>query len=85
MLKNSVDSSSTIPLLTYSELSRVVELEALTAAAQERVALWDTLDAVMVNDKRMTGVSYSVIRDQSQGHLDELSIQRRDAALWAFA
>ena len=72
-------------LLTYSELSRVVELEALTAAAQERIALWDTLDAVMADDKRLTGIVYSVIRDQSQEHLDELSAQRRDAALWAFA
>lgn len=72
-------------LLSYSELSRVVELEALTATAQERVALWDTLDAVSRGDQRLTDIRFRDHHDRAQAHVEELSTQRRDAASWAFA
>lgn len=72
-------------LLSYSELSRVVELETMAAAAQERIALWDNLDAVAGNDQRLDGITFSFFREQSQQHLDELNTRRRFAAAEAFS
>jgi len=71
-------------LLSYSDLSRVVELETLAAAAQERIALWDNLHAVEESDSRLQGITFSFFREQSQEHLDELKIRRRMAAVEAF-
>ncbi|REJ74274.1 MAG: hypothetical protein DWQ34_23910 [Planctomycetota bacterium] len=71
-------------LLTYSALSRVVELETLSAAAQERVALWDTLDAVATRDNRLSGLTFWFFRDHAQSHLEQLSTRRRYAAADAF-
>ena len=70
--------------LTYSNLSRVVELEALTAAAQERIALWDNLDAIAGHDPRLEGITFSFFREQSEQHLVELNRHRRFAAMEAF-
>lgn len=72
-------------VLTYSDLSRVIELEALSAAAQERVALWDTLNAVAGGDGRFTGITFSFFRDQSQQQFEELGSRRRYAATQAFS
>jgi hypothetical protein len=71
--------------LSYSGLSRLVELETLAAAAQERVGFWDNLDAVARHDSRLAAMKCSSLRDQSQGHLNELNIRRRFAAVEAFA
>ena len=71
-------------VLTYSDLSRLVELETLAAAAQERVALWDNCDSVAGNDSRLDGITFSYFRDQSQRHLEELNTRRRFAAVNAF-
>ncbi len=70
-------------LLTYSDLSRVVELETLSAAAQERVALWDNLHAVEESDSRLEGITFCYFRDQSEQHLNELNTRRRFAAVEA--
>ena len=70
-------------LLTYSPLSRVVELETLAAAAQERLSLWDNLDAAAGSDPRLEGITFSFFRDQSQQHLEELNTRRRCAAVQA--
>lgn len=72
-------------LLKYSELSRVIELETMAAAALERTVLWDTLGTVADNDSRLDGISFSFFRDQSQQHLDELNSRRQFAAAEAFA
>ena len=71
-------------LLTYSKLSRVVELETLAAAAQERIAFWDNFDAVASQDPRFDGITFSCFREQSQQHLEELNTRRRYAATEAF-
>jgi hypothetical protein len=71
-------------LLTYSDLSRVIELEALSAAAHERIALWDNLDSVAGDDARLEGITFPFFRDQSQQHLEELNTRRREAAAKAF-
>ena len=71
-------------LLKYSDLSRVLELETLAAAAQERIALWDNLNAVASHDSRLDGIGFSHFRGQSQQHLEELQTRRRFAAAEAF-
>ena len=71
--------------LSYSGLSRLVELETLAAAAQERVSFWDNLDAVAHRNSRLAAMNCSFLRDQSQEHLNELNIRRRFAAEEAFA
>jgi len=71
-------------LLTYSSLSRLIELEGLSAAACARVMLWDNLVAMAERDSRLEGISCSFFRQQSQQHLDELDTHRRRAASEAF-
>ena len=53
-------------LLTYSGLSRVVELEALAAGSQMRVYLWETLEEVAKRDTRLEGISCSFFLEQAQ-------------------
>ena len=72
-------------LLTYSALSRLVELEALTAAATERINLWDNLETLAHQDERIKDLTYSFFRDQSEAHLQELHKRRRYAASLAFS
>ena len=67
-------------LVKYSELSRVLELEALAVTALERVALWETLEAVLSEDERLSGIAFGACREQSQRHLDEAISRRRFAA-----
>ncbi len=72
-------------LLSYSALSRLIELEALTAAATERINLWDNLETLAPQDERIKDMTYSFFRDQSEGHLQELHKRRRYAASLAFS
>jgi hypothetical protein len=71
-------------LLTYSSLSRVVELEALAAAAQERVFLWESLEAVAAVDRRLKKFDFAALRVQSKKHITSLGVRRRRAAATAF-
>ncbi len=72
-------------LISYSSLSRVVELETLAAAAQERIALWDSLAAVAELDRRLKKFDFAFLRKQSKKHLTGLNTRRRRAAVEAFA
>lgn len=67
-------------LFTYSSLSRVVELETLAAAAQERIALWDSLAAIAEADRRLRRFDFMALRDESRKHLTKLNSRRRRAA-----
>jgi len=71
-------------LLAYSDLSRLVELEALSVAAQGRITMWDTLQMVGADDQRFSGITFSYFREQSEQQLVELSSRRRYAAAEAF-
>lgn len=72
-------------LLAYSPLSRLLELEGLTAAAQTRIALWDSLDAAAKAEPRWSGIDFAAPREQAERHLEELVRRRRYAAVEAFA
>ncbi len=71
-------------LLSYSPLSRVVELESLSVAACERVALWNTLDALADADSRLDGITFTFFQEQAENHLATLASYRRAAAMEAF-
>ncbi|MFG0296409.1 MAG: hypothetical protein ACF8PG_10915 [Maioricimonas sp. JB045] len=71
-------------LLSYSDLSRLVELETLSTAAHERVMLWETLSETLGGDDRFAGISFPWYRDQSVGHVDGLNTERRKAVPAAF-
>jgi len=72
-------------LLSYSSLSRVLELETLAAAALERVAMWDNLDAIAASDSRLNGITFAFFRQESDGHLEQLNTHRRNAAAEALS
>lgn len=72
-------------LLKYSSLSRVVELETLAAAAQERVALWDSLAAIAETDRRLDKFDFGWLHSEAESQLKELNALRREAAMVAFA
>lgn len=71
-------------LRKYSDLSRLVELEALAAAAMERTIFWETVGPVLKNDVRFRDYQFDKLHDRSQSLLDELDEHRRRAASWAF-
>lgn len=68
-------------ILSYSSLSRVLELETLAAAAVERIAVWDNLDAIGAADERLAGISFDFFRQQAERHLEEINQRRRQAAI----
>jgi hypothetical protein len=72
-------------LVSYSKLSRVVELETLETAAHERIALWENLEAVAAVDERIGDLKFTFFRDQTRQHLETLQFQRKSAAVEAFA
>jgi hypothetical protein len=71
-------------LLKYSGLSRLIELQALEAAAQERVAMWETLELALKNDARAQKADFGMLRDRSHQLLEDLSQRRRTESAWAF-
>jgi hypothetical protein len=71
-------------VLKYSHLSRLIELQALEAAAQERIALWETLELAFKNDARAQKADFGMLRDRSQQLLEDLSQRRRTESAWAF-
>ncbi len=71
-------------VVTYSDLSRLIELEALQAAAGARLTLWENLNCIEGADQRLKGISYLFFRDQTQEHLSALDGQRKSAAIRAF-
>jgi hypothetical protein len=74
-----------VTVATGRLLRRVVELETMAAAAQERIAVWDNFDALASQDARFEGIMDSFFREQSRQHLEELDTRRRFAAAEAFA
>lgn len=67
-------------LVSYSELSRVLELENLALGALERVFLWETLETATSGDPRFEGISFAHFREQARHQMDELTSRRRFAA-----
>ena len=67
-------------LTEYSDLSRLVELEALFIAAHERRAFWESLDATRAADARFSEINFARQQRQAEQHCEALSQYRLDAA-----
>lgn len=53
-------------LLTYSPLSRLVELEALAALAEERRCLWSVLTAMQQTDQQLSRFELQAMADECE-------------------
>ncbi|MFP5212596.1 MAG: hypothetical protein ACLGPL_04380 [Acidobacteriota bacterium] len=59
-------------ILTYSDLSRLIELETLMVAMHAQVRMWKVLDAARSGDPRLAGIDFLRIREQVEGLLEKI-------------
>ncbi|WP_242346620.1 hypothetical protein [Anaeromyxobacter terrae] len=71
-------------LLSYSPLSRVWELEALTAGSESRRGLWNALARAQRRDARLEGFDLEALEARARRQRDELERWRLRAADEAF-
>ena len=71
-------------LTGYSDLSRVTELQALSATADERRALWQNLVVVAQTDTRLSGFSFDPLIQTATRQRERLEAFRLEAAGRAF-
>jgi hypothetical protein len=67
-------------LLEYSPLSRVIELEALIAGVQAKLALWRTLAAAAPSEPRIADIDFTQLTARAQEQLAALEERHREAA-----
>jgi hypothetical protein len=71
--------------MTYSPLSRVVELEGLIAGVSGKHALWSALRDHAEHDERLDRVELERLIGRAEDQLAELRRRQRDAAALAFS
>jgi hypothetical protein len=71
-------------LVGYSELSRVLELEALTVGVAGKLSLWRNLIELAEGDERLSGVPLADVVSRSEGQRQALEANRLEAARLAF-
>lgn len=71
-------------LFRYSDLSRVIELEALLAAAQAQWRMWAVLDASRSGDPRFAGMDFAEAAKKADKMLAEAKRFHREASMKAF-
>lgn len=72
-------------LLGYSDLSRVVELEALCAGVAFKRRLWRSLDHVRQVDTRLADIDFVALAERASAQLDGVERHRLEAVAQAFA
>jgi hypothetical protein len=72
-------------LVSYSDLSRVVELEGLLVAGHARLSLWQTAATVFGQDSRLVDLPFGRRIEETREQLNELDRFRLAAALEAFS
>lgn len=72
-------------LLTYSPLSRVVEIEALSAAVTAKLCLWTALADLSTTDGRLDESTINRLQHDARTQLDSLAGMHRRATGIAFA
>jgi len=70
-------------LVRYSPLSRLLELQALAAAAQERVALWQSLET-LADNPALVDCDFTALRTIAEDRRQRLLSHCREAADEAF-
>jgi hypothetical protein len=71
-------------LFRYSGLSRVWELEALTAGSDSRRGLWKVLGKAARKDARLAGFAFEALEERARAHREGLERHRVRAAADAF-
>jgi hypothetical protein len=71
-------------LLSYSPLSRLVELEALALGVDGKLSMWRNLRAIAPGDPRLDGVELDRLIDRAVAQSETLAAERLRAAQAAF-
>jgi hypothetical protein len=71
-------------LLAYSDLSRVVELEALLIVAQDASVFWETCVWVRERDSRFEAIDFSGLKERAQRQTEKLRHYHLSAVQQAF-
>lgn len=71
-------------LFGYSDLSRVIELEALCAGVAVKRRLWRSLERIRDTDRRIADIDFDALADRASAQLDGLERHRLDAVARAF-
>ncbi|HYG66130.1 MAG TPA: hypothetical protein VD838_00675 [Anaeromyxobacteraceae bacterium] len=72
-------------IVTYSELSRVWELEALVAGTTSRLSAWDVLARLKAREPRLQGFAFEPLAERAKAQREALERFHRAAAESAFA
>jgi hypothetical protein len=73
------------PLLAYTPLDRVVELESLTLGIAGKRALWRALGDLSSSENRLAGADFNALAERAEVQLATAERLRREAARLAFA
>lgn len=68
----------------YSPLSRVVELEGLTAGVRGKLSLWEILRETSSGEPALSKFDFGRLIERAESQLDGLADARLKAARWAF-
>lgn len=71
-------------LVTYSPLSRVLEMESLMMAVEGKLQLWDTLRFVDAGSRGVSADELDRLTEQARTQLDRLRTLHREAVILAF-
>ena len=66
-------------LLSYSPLSRLVELEALVLGVTGKKSLWDALAVLAPAEPRLAAFDFAALAERAQSQIDGLERCRREA------
>jgi hypothetical protein len=66
-------------LTGYSPLSRLIELEALSAGVERKLAVWRSLQLVASSDRRLGGLDFDDLIDRTAGQHEALENHRVEA------
>jgi hypothetical protein len=72
-------------LIGYSDLSRLLELEALSLGVEGKVKLWTSLSAVKEDHPALRGVDLDALSRRARQQVQLLENHRTEAAATAFA
>jgi hypothetical protein len=72
-------------LLSYSPLSRLEELEALSLGVTGKLLLWRALEQALGADPRLAGIDLGVMQGRARGQLERIERLRQMAARQALA
>lgn len=72
-------------LIGYSDLSRVIELEALCAGVAVKRRLWHGVEKIKHRDSRIVDIDFARLADRASAQLDGIERHRLDAVERAFA